>query len=78
MATHVLPDVILPSQQLETIIQYDDFFRKERLKQLKLTIFRAHLKIATGVFLGLNLKLETSNFLLRKCGEIHSETWYSL
>lgn len=77
MATPVLPEVILPYQESENIIQYEDF-RKERSKQLKIIIFRAHVKMATGVLLGLNLKLETFHFLLRKCGEIHSETWYSL
>lgn len=61
MATPVLPDVILPSQQSENIIQYEDF-RKEKSKQLKVIIFRAHMKIATRVLLGLNLKLETLHF----------------
>lgn len=35
------------------IIQYKDF-RNERSKELKLIVFRAHVKIATGILLGLN------------------------
>jgi len=42
METPVLPEVILPSQESENIIQYEDF-RKERSKQLKRAIFRAHV-----------------------------------
>lgn len=58
MATFVLPGVTVSFEHSEIIIQYENF-RKERLKQLKSIIFRAHVKIAAGVFLGLNLKLET-------------------
>lgn len=58
MATFVLPGVTLSFERSEIIIQYENF-RKEKLKQLKSIIFRAHVKIAAGVVLGLNLKLET-------------------